>query len=795
MLVLHPSSRCDVCLDPYSWDDAAQSPHAIPCGHIFCKTCLGAVVPSSCPLCRKAFAPDRIKKLHVDRPENVDPGQGDETRETELLRSLSLSWGENTPQEDIEALTGEVSTFLENKADDVCIALRKARDGILQYHKLQKKREKDRTTLMTMNRLLKTTIERAEEDSRLSKSIEESLILERDRFKTQVTCSECATVIEKLKADLAKYQYTTNPLPKPPEPVPIDRYPAFARAAAAGLRSVSDPHVPLSPKHQSNGTSAERNANGASTSTRPHEEYVSPDPTVRAEIAARDRESAELQQAEEARRREEVARRKQKQPLYNTHRYPATDTESSGKRSDLIPGASPNQRVIPSSSTALPHGLSGWSQPVASGASSSQGEPSGGADAAAPAGAYVAGYARGYGYGYNYAPSMKTSVTHDGVLAMPYSQPLQHVVLEETPRVGLGLYAPPSPNRHRDPEESLLQPPQTAPASTTTTSSRPHGHHRSSRSRRDNTHVDGHATDSTVTPSSASSGAHRSRRRSTRTGNSQQTPSTDSEAHVATPASHTASDRESISSWGTVPSNQPPGSTGSSVADLGLQWFPPGTGVRTSASSDSSRNPYFPFAQREPRSGPESVSTSSAANTSVEATPRASDRARPNITDPLETLSMLLETNTSLGSRHARVIIEDRPRPSRHSTLPEHSIASARTDSQSQASGSSDEHRSHRRHRPRRGSTTTGILRIVDENAAPPAPALAPAPAPAPAVTSSGVVDEGYLSDAPQQASQSFGNALGLDLTEEPLASNLVISAPTPIVSTRNFLRSWSYDH
>ncbi|KAF4566390.1 hypothetical protein EYR36_011816 [Pleurotus pulmonarius] len=654
MLVLHPSSRCDVCLDPYSWDDAAQSPHAIPCGHIFCKTCLGAVVPSSCPLCRKAFAPDRIKKLHVDRPENVDPGQGDETRETELLRSLSLSWGENTPQEDIEALTGEVSTFLENKADDVCIALRKARDGILQYHKLQKKREKDRTTLMTMNRLLKTTIERAEEDSRLSKSIEESLILERDRFKTLFVsliqtcqCSECATVIEKLKADLAKYQYTTNPLPKPPEPVPIDRYPAFARAAAAGLRSVSDPHVPLSPKHQSNGTSAERNANGASTSTRPHEEYVSPDPTVRAEIAARDRESAELQQAEEARRREEVARRKQKQPLYNTHRYPATDTESSGKRSDLIPGASPNQRVIPSSSTALPHGLSGWSQPVASGASSSQGEPSGGADAAAPAGA----------------------------------------------------------------------------------------------------------------------------RRSTRTGNSQQTPSTDSEAHVATPASHTASDRESISSWGTVPSNQPPGSTGSSVADLGLQWFPQELG------------------------GPESVSTSSAANTSVEATPRASDRARPNITDPLETLSMLLETNTSLGSRHARVIIEDRPRPSRHSTLPEHSIASARTDSQSQASGSSDEHRSHRRHRPRRGSTTTGILRIVDENAAPPAPALAPAPAPAPAVTSSGVVDEGYLSDAPQQASQSFGNALGLDLTEEPLASNLVISAPTPIVSTRNFLRSWSYDH
>ena len=38
MLVLHPSSRCDVCLDPYSWETPDQTPHAIPCGHIFCKS-------------------------------------------------------------------------------------------------------------------------------------------------------------------------------------------------------------------------------------------------------------------------------------------------------------------------------------------------------------------------------------------------------------------------------------------------------------------------------------------------------------------------------------------------------------------------------------------------------------------------------------------------------------------------------------------------------------------------------------------------------------------------------------
>ncbi len=36
MLVVHPSSQCDVCLDPYTWTLPAKTPHAIQCGHIFC---------------------------------------------------------------------------------------------------------------------------------------------------------------------------------------------------------------------------------------------------------------------------------------------------------------------------------------------------------------------------------------------------------------------------------------------------------------------------------------------------------------------------------------------------------------------------------------------------------------------------------------------------------------------------------------------------------------------------------------------------------------------------------------
>src|SRR5687768_2874437 len=39
MLVLHPSSQCDVCFDPYTWDESGRCPYTIPCGHAFCSPC------------------------------------------------------------------------------------------------------------------------------------------------------------------------------------------------------------------------------------------------------------------------------------------------------------------------------------------------------------------------------------------------------------------------------------------------------------------------------------------------------------------------------------------------------------------------------------------------------------------------------------------------------------------------------------------------------------------------------------------------------------------------------------
>ncbi|KAH9896860.1 hypothetical protein C8Q73DRAFT_429842 [Cubamyces lactineus] len=64
MLVLHPNSQCDVCLDYYT---ANREPHAIGCGHVFCQRCLQSLIRPSCPLCRTPFQFSEVRRLHVDK--------------------------------------------------------------------------------------------------------------------------------------------------------------------------------------------------------------------------------------------------------------------------------------------------------------------------------------------------------------------------------------------------------------------------------------------------------------------------------------------------------------------------------------------------------------------------------------------------------------------------------------------------------------------------------------------------------------------------------------------------------
>ncbi|KIJ97199.1 hypothetical protein K443DRAFT_256451 [Laccaria amethystina LaAM-08-1] len=86
MLVLHSSSVCDICTDAYVSDDPDKVPHAVPCGHIFCKNCIGAFRSPNCPICRSRLIPDRVVKLHVDRiAESDKPDQSQQLDNERLI--------------------------------------------------------------------------------------------------------------------------------------------------------------------------------------------------------------------------------------------------------------------------------------------------------------------------------------------------------------------------------------------------------------------------------------------------------------------------------------------------------------------------------------------------------------------------------------------------------------------------------------------------------------------------------------------------------------------------------------
>jgi hypothetical protein len=172
MIVLHQSSRCDVCLDGYAGTTSDDTPHAIPCGHSFCKTCLLTLRPPLCPLCRKAFLPDRLKKLHVDRPENT----GHNEQETDFLQRLALVSGENTPHEDIAEVMEEVELWFNQQPEDSNRPIRLAWDSLRRYQRLKDEKEKYGTKIRELTRTLRHRDRNAEQDRQTAKAVENSLL-------------------------------------------------------------------------------------------------------------------------------------------------------------------------------------------------------------------------------------------------------------------------------------------------------------------------------------------------------------------------------------------------------------------------------------------------------------------------------------------------------------------------------------------------------------------------------------------------------------------------------------------
>jgi hypothetical protein len=144
MLVIHPASCCDVCLDPYSIPSGpAHSPHAIACGHIFCLTCVpvpGHFLPSNhvsplifnprclrslslsaCPLCREPFKLNHVKKLYLANPlkqDNVEPDPIDDRHASLLLHRMSLVSSDDTSDAEVAKVITEVQEWLKAQSGD-----------------------------------------------------------------------------------------------------------------------------------------------------------------------------------------------------------------------------------------------------------------------------------------------------------------------------------------------------------------------------------------------------------------------------------------------------------------------------------------------------------------------------------------------------------------------------------------------------------------------------------------------------------------------------------------------------
>ncbi|KAI0049371.1 hypothetical protein FA95DRAFT_1489453 [Auriscalpium vulgare] len=131
MLIVSPSSTCDVCLELYSLDEnqpgGIRAPSAIDCGHVFCSRCIDSFTRLACPLCRSYYDPRAVRRLHVDmnppspdeRNSHLDDLDTDERKEHLKSRLISMV-RRGAEGVEFQTLLRDTSSWLkEQSADDV----------------------------------------------------------------------------------------------------------------------------------------------------------------------------------------------------------------------------------------------------------------------------------------------------------------------------------------------------------------------------------------------------------------------------------------------------------------------------------------------------------------------------------------------------------------------------------------------------------------------------------------------------------------------------------------------------
>jgi len=123
MLVLHPKSSCDVCLECYVPGGGVHSPQLLAtCGHTFCRGCVNQFKTGECPVCRTEFQEEDVRPLHID---GVDQNAGDENAEQDIVSEASMYQAtisrivrQGAPSSTLKTFLEECRRWLKNQPAD-----------------------------------------------------------------------------------------------------------------------------------------------------------------------------------------------------------------------------------------------------------------------------------------------------------------------------------------------------------------------------------------------------------------------------------------------------------------------------------------------------------------------------------------------------------------------------------------------------------------------------------------------------------------------------------------------------
>ncbi|KAI0717404.1 hypothetical protein C8T65DRAFT_116229 [Cerioporus squamosus] len=155
MLVLHPSSQCDVCLEGYY---GSKEPVSILVGTRsaagLCSLCLQSLPKPACPLCRSRFEPDDVRRVHVDKTQlppstpSLSFASIDAARRLQAQATRLVLHGGST--DEYLELIGELGSWLETQYPQEHGDLRATHVLLWKYGEIQKKLEKQKSRVATV---------------------------------------------------------------------------------------------------------------------------------------------------------------------------------------------------------------------------------------------------------------------------------------------------------------------------------------------------------------------------------------------------------------------------------------------------------------------------------------------------------------------------------------------------------------------------------------------------------------------------------------------------------------------